>query len=128
MAARWGPSSLLTAYSRIHPAGPARWSADRVGPLLHDDASYPWARPLPTAVGLIMCQRADASAEMNSQDPRWPYGKVHILPVGRCTCAHSPSIAAASFTDALCISEVLTVRGATVSMFERGGVPMTGTT
>ena len=128
MAARSRPPSLLSAYSRVHPAGPARWSADRVGPLMHEDASYPWPGLLPATAGLIMCQRAAASAEMNSHDPRWPYGNVHILPVGRCTCAHSPSIAAASFTDALCISEVLTVRRATVSMFECGGVPMTGTT
>src|SRR5450759_274604 len=64
---------------------------------------------------------------MNSHDLAWPCGKVHILPVGRCTCAHSPALAASSSTDALCISEVLAVRQAAASVIERRGVPMTGT-
>src|SRR5450756_902317 len=64
---------------------------------------------------------------MNSHDLAWPCGKVHILPVGRCTCPHSPALAASSSTDALCISEVLAVSQAAASVIERRGVSMTGT-
>ena len=72
-------------------------------------------------------QAAAASAEMNSHDPAWLCGKVHILPVGRCTCAHSPALAASSSTDALCISEVLAAVGVVALVFKSTGVPMTGT-
>src|SRR5450759_3795969 len=64
---------------------------------------------------------------MKSHDLAWPCGKVHILPVGRCTCPHSPALAASSSTDALCISEVLAVSRAAASVIERRGVSMTGT-
>src|SRR5664280_1631176 len=64
---------------------------------------------------------------MNLHDPAWPCRKVHILPVGRCTCAHSPALAASSSTDALCISDVLAGRRVAVLVFEPMGVPMTGT-
>src|SRR5674476_33416 len=64
---------------------------------------------------------------MNSHDPAWSCRKVHTLPVGRCTCAHSPALAASSSTDALCISDVLAGRRLAVLVFEPMGVPMTGT-
>src|ERR1035437_4701423 len=63
---------------------------------------------------------------MNLHDPAWPCRKVHILPVGRCTCAHSPALAASSSTDALCISDVFAGHRVAVLVFERMGVPMTG--
>src|ERR1035437_9095255 len=63
---------------------------------------------------------------MNSHDPAWPCRKVHTLPVGRCTCAHSPALAASSSTDALCISDVLAGRRLAVLVFEPMGVSMTG--
>src|SRR5665647_3077934 len=75
----------------------------------------------------ISAEAAAASAEMHSPDPARPSGKVHILPVGRCTCPHSPAPAASSSTDALCTSEVLAVRLAAASVIERRGVSMTGT-
>src|SRR5674476_33418 len=64
---------------------------------------------------------------MNSHDPAWPCRKMHTLPVGRCTCAHSPALAASSSTDALCISDVLAGRRLAVLVFEPMEVPMTGT-
>src|ERR1035437_2309528 len=64
---------------------------------------------------------------MNSHDPAWPCRKVHTLPVGRCTCAHSPALAASSSTDALCISDGLAGRRLAVLVFEPMGVPMIGT-
>ena len=65
------------------------------------------------------------SGEMNRHDPLWPCGKVHIRPVGKCTCAHAPSLATYSSTDALCISELSAQRGvATVLMLVCPRVPM----
>jgi hypothetical protein len=55
-----------------------------------------------------LCRASEASAasaEMNSHDPSWPCRKVHMLPVGRCTCAQPPFPAASSSIDVLCIRD-----------------------
>ena len=62
---------------------------------------------------------------MKSHDPLWPCGKMHIRPVGRCTCAHAPFLAASSSTDALCISEVSAARRTAVSPLKYAGAPIT---
>jgi hypothetical protein len=50
--------------------------------------------------------------------------QVHIRPVGRCTCAQAPFLAAYSSTDALRISEVSAARRAAVSVLKYAGAPM----
>ena len=42
------------------------------------------------------------SAGVKSQDPSWPFRRLHMLPLARCSCAQPPSRAAASSTAELC--------------------------
>src|SRR5450631_1622638 len=49
---------------------------------------------------------------------------MHVRPVGRCTCAQAPFLAAYSSTDALRISEVSAARRAAVSVLKYAGTPM----
>ena len=100
-----------------------------MGHVVRGDVSHP---------GLVCYRRSSvlkrasdayaASAEMNSHEPLWPCGKAHILPVGRCTCAHSPALAKSSSTDALCISDVSAIQRAAAAVLNFAGVPMAGIT
>jgi len=59
------------------------------------------------------------SAETKLQDTEWPALRVHILPVGRWTCAQAPSLAASSSIAELCISGVSNGSAARVGDSER---------